>query len=334
MADSGDELYTVRNNYALGNFQDAIAEAKSLRLRPDPALRLERDVYVYRSMVGLKNYKAVLDEIKEDGATAPSLRAVRVLAQYLAGGANKEAALALVEGVFLQDPALLENPLIQSSAAQIYLHEGNTTAALKVLKSPQTLEHFALLCQLYMRIDRPDLAEKSVKAMQNLDDEAALTTLSHAQLSLLLVSSDFICWRGIPKQLLDISRSLRLVLFLILLQGGDRVKEAVALFRELNDRFGGSVAGVNGLAAAYIAQKRFGDAERVLEELLETNPGQADALINMIAVYANTGRSPGPEASARLEALRSANPHHPYLTQMTSIENTFDRVAAGFAPVA
>lgn len=118
------------------------------------------------------------------------------------------------------------------------------------------------------------------------------------------------------------------------LQGGDRVKEAVSLFRELNDRFGGSVAGVNGLAAAYTAQKRFGDAERVLEEMLETNPGQADALINLIACYAATGRSPGPEASAKLEALRSANPHHPYLTQLSAIESTFDRVAAGFAPVA
>ena len=52
-----DDLYTVKNNYWLGNFQDAIAEAKSLRLKAD--LRVERDVYVYRSLVGLKNYKCV-----------------------------------------------------------------------------------------------------------------------------------------------------------------------------------------------------------------------------------------------------------------------------------
>lgn len=183
-----DELYTVKNNYNLGNFQDAIAEAKSLRLRPDPNIRLERDVYVYRSLIGLKNYKAVLDEIKEDGSTAPALRGVRVLAQYLAGGASREAALTLLESVLLQDPALAENGTVQSSAAQIYMHEGNTTAALKIIKSPQTLEHLALLCQLHMKIDRLDLAEKTVKAMQGIDDEAALTTLSHAQLSLLLVS--------------------------------------------------------------------------------------------------------------------------------------------------
>lgn len=52
-----DELYTVKNNFWLGNFQDAIGEAKSVRLRPDSALRAERDVYVYRSLIGLKNYK-------------------------------------------------------------------------------------------------------------------------------------------------------------------------------------------------------------------------------------------------------------------------------------
>jgi hypothetical protein len=86
MADT-DELYSVKNNFWLGNFQvshkyvrplrissvhrpccrscqchvchtpqDAISEARSLRLKPD-ALRLERDVYVYRSLIGLRNFK-------------------------------------------------------------------------------------------------------------------------------------------------------------------------------------------------------------------------------------------------------------------------------------
>lgn len=42
---------------AVDAVQDAIAEAKSVRLRPDPAVRVERDVYVYRSLIGLRNFK-------------------------------------------------------------------------------------------------------------------------------------------------------------------------------------------------------------------------------------------------------------------------------------
>jgi predicted Zn-dependent protease len=113
------------------------------------------------------------------------------------------------------------------------------------------------------------------------------------------------------------------------LQGGDRTKEAGALFRELNDRFGASVAGVNGLAAVYIAQRRYGDAERVLEELLESHPAQPDALINLNAVYAHTGRA---EAAGKwIDALRAAAPGHPFLQQQAQLEAAFDRVAATFA---
>ena len=111
-------------------------------------------------------------------------------------------------------------------------------------------------------------------------------------------------------------------------QGGDRIKEAGAYFRELNDRFGGSVAGVNGLAAVYIAQGKYTDAERLLEELLESNPAQPDALINLVTVAEHTGRA---DAAAKwLDALRAAVPDHPYLQQLALVEGTFDRLAATY----
>ena len=110
-------------------------------------------------------------------------------------------------------------------------------------------------------------------------------------------------------------------------QGGDRIKEAGTYFRELNDRFGGSVAGVNGLAAVYIAQGKHADAERLLEELLESTPAQPDALINLITIAEHRGA----DASKWLEQLREAAPEHPYLQQLALVEGTFDRLAATFA---
>lgn len=241
--------------------------------------------------------RAVLDELRDEAATPVPLRAVRLLAAYHSGA--REAALAATEAA-LSDAHAASDATLQTLAAHMYIAEGNFNAALKVLRAPHGLEQLALLVQLHLRIDRPDLAEKSLAAMKAVDDEAALYTLSAAQLAML--------------------------------QGGARIREAYALFRELNDRFGGSVAGVNGLAAVYIAQGKYSDAERLLAELLETHAGQPDALINLITVYTHMGRAD--DVAKTLDQLRASAPRHPYLQNADMLEATFDRVAAGFAPVA
>lgn len=241
--------------------------------------------------------RAVLDELRDEAATPIPLRAVRLLAAYHSGA--REAALSAAEAA-LSDAHAAADTTLQTVAAHMYIAEGNYNAALKVLRSPHGLEQLALLVQLHLRIDRADLAEKSLQAMKAVDDEAALYTLSAAQLCMV--------------------------------QGGPRIREAHALYRELNDRFGGSVAGVNGLAAVYIAQQKYSDAERLLVELLESHPGQPDALINLITVYTHMGRAD--DVNKALDQLRAAAPRHPYLQQAEMLEATFDRVAASFAPAA
>ena len=47
-----DELFTLKNAFYLGSYREAIDEANSLKLKSD-ALRLERDVYVQRALIGL-----------------------------------------------------------------------------------------------------------------------------------------------------------------------------------------------------------------------------------------------------------------------------------------
>jgi hypothetical protein len=173
--------------------QDAIGEAKSLRLKD--GARLERDVLVFRSLLGLRNFAPVLSGIPAPGAdkaTEPCLRAVRLLACYMAAAPGAAGAAARAEAVAGVDAALADggsagDATVQAVAALVHCAAGNLPAALRALRSPQGIEHLALLAQLQLRIDRPDLAERTVKAMQALDDEAALTTLSTAQLCLALV---------------------------------------------------------------------------------------------------------------------------------------------------
>ena len=56
--DGGDELYSVKNLFWLGNYADAISEARSLRLKEGPA-RAERDIIVLRALCGQGNYACV-----------------------------------------------------------------------------------------------------------------------------------------------------------------------------------------------------------------------------------------------------------------------------------
>jgi coatomer subunit epsilon len=63
-----DELYTLRNLFWLGNFQQAINEAGSLSRCPT-ALKDEKDEFVYRSYLALGQYSIVLSEVKDSPST-------------------------------------------------------------------------------------------------------------------------------------------------------------------------------------------------------------------------------------------------------------------------
>jgi len=156
----------------------------------------------------------------------------------------------------------------------------------------------ALNVQLYLRIDRPDLAEKALASLQTADDEAALTQLSSALVYLAL--------------------------------GGDKSKEASLVYKDLLDRHGPSLTVLNGLAVAYTAMRRYDDAERLLQEALAKAPGDADTLINLIAVAEQTGRA-NEAAGKYLPQLREAAPAHPAVKQLDLALGSFDRVAASFA---
>jgi len=75
-----DELYTLRNLFWLGSFQQAINEGGRLNRLSDE-LKVERDEFVYRSYVGQGQYALVISEVDDDAPV--NLRAVKLLAEYL-----------------------------------------------------------------------------------------------------------------------------------------------------------------------------------------------------------------------------------------------------------
>jgi len=122
-------------------------------------------------------------------------------------------------------------------AATIYAAEGNIDEAIRIANQSTTLEGKALLVQLYLQINRLDVADKEFAAMSQLDEDATLTQLTGA-------------WLGIHK-------------------GGDKLQEAFYIFQELGDKFSPGPVILNGQAVCQMQKGLFEEAEGLLLEALE-----------------------------------------------------------------
>ena len=129
-----------------------------------------------------------------------------------------------------------DNNTLSLVSAILYLHDNNVKDAIKSLRNPKTMEHHALLVQLYLKMDRLDLALKELKILKTKDEDACLSQLSTA-------------WTN-------------------LYSGGSKCQEASYIYDELIDKYGGSAILLNGLAVSKMHQGAYEEAETALQEAL------------------------------------------------------------------
>lgn len=60
---------------------------------------------------------------------------------------------------------------MQLVAAMVYMHEGDTKEALRCVHLGTTMEHLALTVQIFLKMDRLDLALKTVSEMERKKGE-------------------------------------------------------------------------------------------------------------------------------------------------------------------
>jgi len=288
-----DELFDLKNSFYLGNFAHTVNEANKLKLAGDAAM--ERDVYLYRAMIAQKQFSVLNAEI--NSSAPPQLIAVKTFANYLSAG-NADANLKILEGQ-LQSVAP-ENWVSPVMCASIYLHEKNYESALRTLQLSDHIEALAMQVQIYVSMERPDLARKTLKQMLDSDEDATLTQLAQAWTNLSI--------------------------------GGDKLQESYYIFQELMDKNQSSPTLLNGGTASHVAQGKWEEADGAIKEAAEKDPNFADTLINQVVVATQTGNQD--VARRTLASLRGSCASHPFVRDIEAKEADFDRLIKQYQPVA
>jgi len=281
------DIFGIRNQFYLGNFQQVITDASAFNPRGDAAAKIECEIIQYRAFIAMGNHFLV--KISDDAPV--SLQAVKVLAQYMQSQDVQTASARLSE-------LMVEggnDPTVVVIAAMIFNREGQYEDALKYLgQNPTALEPMAVLVQTYLKMDRVDLAEKTFKTMQQNEDDATLTQLASA-------------WVNLAK-------------------GGNQIQEALFILTDLAEKYNQTVTLLNGMAACHMSKGEFRDAEVLLKEALSKNPNDVDSLINLVVCLQHL-RTSDELADSTMSQVRTLNPGHPWVKKISELEDSFDRLA-------
>jgi len=155
---------------------------------------------------------------------------------------------------------------------------------------------------IYLRLDRVDLAAKSVKAMQDIDDDDTLTQLSQS--------------------------------WLYIHQGGEKVTEASFILQELLEKFGPSDKVFNSLAVCQMHLRNYPQALQYLKQAREQStknkaPVSGETFVNSLICLQHLRKS-SDVMSKILAEFKSVYPNHSWFKKQEELERLFDKPASSY----
>lgn len=301
-----DEVTSLRNFVYVGSFERAREEYESLQhTLTDARGQTLREVYFARARVERGGAERDAAVAAISGKEAAALQAVRLLAEVQAAGDDEgeRARVLATLSEWLSDETIAGDPVFLLGAAHVLYEAGDVPQALRLIHNGDALEHMALKVQCLLRLSRADLAEETVKAMKNLDDDDALTGLAIAALAAA---------HG----------------------GADKLKEAMETLQELVDKFGETVKLLNAQAACHLQLGNYTDAFQLLRQARDLAKSEGakthpDTLVNtMTCVRLMQKAAAVPKIRAELE---SGHPDHRWLQHQQELSDAFDRAAGTYA---
>mmetsp|Transcript_22056 Transcript_22056/g.25098 ORF Transcript_22056/g.25098 Transcript_22056/m.25098 type:complete len:179 (+) Transcript_22056:298-834(+) len=177
-----------------------------------------------------------------------------------------------------------------------------TKEALSCVHQGTSMEHLAITIQIYLRMDRIDLAKQTLSTMKRADEESILTQLCSVYISLAT--------------------------------GKSQAQEAVHTLGSLKEQYGASPMLLNLNAVAFMVGGRYENAEKCLMDAVTEGGGESsDTLINLIVCYQHLDKGLD-EIGPLLERMKIGYPFHPFVQGLARVEGAFEREAVKYRVAA
>ncbi|EMD39205.1 hypothetical protein CERSUDRAFT_112883 [Gelatoporia subvermispora B] len=301
------ELYHVKQQFILGAYKTLV----DLTL-PDPSSPEYTPLLVYkaRSHIALNDTQAVVQIVPADTENV-ALKAVAALARYVGAtaAADKDAALEELRDLCVEidsddvEADEREKGYVRVLAGTAFARAGEVEEALETLgvsTNTENLEAVAIVVQVYLSINRPDLARKEFDRAKRWAEDDLLLQLIEASIGLVT--------------------------------GKDAYNDCNSFYTE---QLGNpSLSSSHLLTARGVTRLLKGEvpaAKSDFEEAVSQQGGTPDAetLANM-TVAAGLGTSKLAEAEQLWSQLASQHPEYPMVADVTAKEALFDELATKF----
>ena len=245
-----------------------------------------------RAQIALGQYTTVIDSISaSEEKSTPDLAAAKLLAQHLTGDSSAlDSATSLAS-------SNADNLSVQILVGTLLAHAAQYEEALALLQQHQgSLDAVALIIQIHLLQNRPDLAAKEARSARNFAQDALLVNLAES-------------WIGMR-------------------EGGEKYQQAFYVFEELAQS--PSQTSVNALVAQAVSELHLGrypEAEVALQQALEKDAANKDALANSVVLYSILG-----DADKAAEFRAKLGAEHELITGLGEKKELFASAAEKYSP--
>lgn len=201
----------------------------------------------------------------------------------------------------LADGSDSEDPTVQICAGTVLAANGEYPKAVELLSKHQgSLEAVALLVQIHLQNNRTDLAVKEVAAAKRWAQDSLLINLAEA-------------WTNMR------------------VGGSEKYQSAYYVFEELASAPGAKGKSLVGQAVSELLLGRVEEAESALNQVLEGEDADADAIANALVLQFVVGKGLGARAAELREQLEASNAEHAMLADLKEKESLFDAAAGKYS---
>lgn len=287
-----DELHEIREKYYVGAFGSALEQIGKTKPRNDLSAQ-EKASLEARTYLASGKYSQLKD--LRDSPEA-GLKCTACFAMFLKAkdAAQKKKAFDMLNELAKSS----KSPAAVYLAAAASAHMGNIQDAIEITNlMGSSAEMLALRTQLYLQLNRGDLASKQLREVNAISDDHSISKLVGAFVNLALGNAH----------------------------------EAFLLYTDLEALHGDSINNssiiLNGKAASMLERGMYEECEEELKRIYDTAPNDADTLVNMIAYSINKGAA-DEEYLKYVEKLKVVSPDHTIVKKLQSMEVSFANFVA------